>query len=514
DEKIQFPYYYRWSFSTGTMGDFEYLVRLLKPKVADSRVGRRVMDMTLPKGNVIWKEDDEHPLGGILRLGGALKVPAEALTEQEIEKMSRFDEWAIKKFPELHPFQLQVAGLLNLADDYNINSSKDANKDAAINESQLPIDYNVDADPLITPPIYGRWHARVERVFKDRAGNRIDNNYNWLNELNLDPRFRVPAHFGTRVVQENQEEYMEAAWEQIGEVLKANRQIRFGQYAIAAGAALYAKHFVTANNTDTTKTMLLTAPLQKRLMFSGSTVFHQTRMSVLPAAMISAPMRRVVRPRGRLAAHLEKKLPAGDTIRLEAVVSKVNSGELLPAPPKVMAPGLPSVDTVAAQMEPANVPGYLKDLLKKYPWLVYVPLVIAVLLVLLFLIAGASLLTFAIPLAITAGLIFLYGKLVGWKKEMDVSGSLTSDGQTPQSVDNIPKSADFRLASPDEKFTPTVGGVTDSVHAVKFKDSLRDQFRLHAFSKRNIVPEKPKISIDIPRVTEVILEQVKPEKTV
>ncbi len=54
---LEFPYYYRWDFSTGTVGDFEYLVRLLKPKVADSRVGRRVMDVTKPGANLTWTED-------------------------------------------------------------------------------------------------------------------------------------------------------------------------------------------------------------------------------------------------------------------------------------------------------------------------------------------------------------------------------------------------------------------------------------------------------------------------
>ena len=117
---LDFPYYYRWDFNTGTMGDFEYLVRLLKPKVADSRVGRRVMDMTQPKGNLHWVEDPDNELGGILRLGGALKVPAEALTAEEIARMEKFDQWAIKKYPDMHPFQVQIAGLLNLADDYNI----------------------------------------------------------------------------------------------------------------------------------------------------------------------------------------------------------------------------------------------------------------------------------------------------------------------------------------------------------------------------------------------------------
>ena len=45
-----------------------------------------------------------------------------------------------------------------------------------------------------------------------------------MHELNLDPRFRVAAGFGTGVVQKNQEDYMEAAWQQVGDVLEANRR--------------------------------------------------------------------------------------------------------------------------------------------------------------------------------------------------------------------------------------------------------------------------------------------------
>jgi len=41
-EPALFPVYYRWYFRTGSSGDFEYLVRLLKPRPMDARVGRRV----------------------------------------------------------------------------------------------------------------------------------------------------------------------------------------------------------------------------------------------------------------------------------------------------------------------------------------------------------------------------------------------------------------------------------------------------------------------------------------
>ena len=47
----------------------------------------------------------------------------------------------------------------------------------------------------------------------------------WIHELNLDPDYRVPAGFGTRVVQDQDETYMDAAWGQIGQVLEANRDL-------------------------------------------------------------------------------------------------------------------------------------------------------------------------------------------------------------------------------------------------------------------------------------------------
>jgi len=511
---LRFPYYYRWKFNTGSVGDFEYLVRLLKPKVADSRVGRRVMDMTNPGAALNWIEDPDNPLGGILRLGGALKVPKEALTDEEIARMNKFDQWAIKKSPELHPFQVELAGFLNLADDYDHSPAANANA-AAQTDSNLPppADPNDDADPLITAPIYGRWHAMIERVYKDRAGVRIDNNYNWVNELNLDPRFRVPAHFGTRVVQDNQEDYMEAAWEQIGDVLTANRQIRFGQFAMAASSALYAKHFLTADATTASKTMLLTAPLQKRLMTGGATVFHTMKQTVVPQVVFSAPMRRIVRPRGRLALRLQEKLPAGETLRLENVVTKINSGELLPAPPKIMAPALPSADTVAAELEPAGIPAFLKDWLRKYPWLPYVPLGIALLVILIALLAGGAVLLVA-GLAIAAGLVALWRKLAQAAKDLQMADAFTSAGQTVSSVDAIPLSPDFRLTTPEENFLPTVGGTADSNNAVLFKTSIKDMYRLMIVNRTAVPAPSPPLQVTLSAITAAALQQLRPEKTV
>lgn len=510
---LEFPYYYRWAFSTGTVGDFEYLVRLLKPKVADSRVGRRVMDMTKPGGNIPWIEDTEHSLGGILRLGGALRVPKESLTDQEIVKMEKFDQWAVRNTPEIHPFQKKIAGFLNLADDYNLLPSKEANTNAK-NDSELSIDPNEDSDPLITPPIYGRWHAMVERVYKNRNGDRIDNDYNWLNELNLDPRFRVPAHFGTRVVQENQENYMQAAWEQIGDVLKANRQIRFGQFSIASGVALYNKHFIVANNKDTSKIMLLTAPLQKRIIHNGLTVFQNVKQSVIPASILSAPMRRIIRPRGRLITRIERNLPdARPAIKLENLVTKINAGDLLPSPPKVFPPAMPSVDTVVNQLQP-SIPSFLQNALRSNSWLTWLPLIIAALLLILLILIGASAAILIGGLIIAGGLFYLWRLFTNWSKEIKAADLFKPENQTPQSVDQLSKSNDFHLSSPEDNFTPAIGAATDNDNAVRFKSSLKDMYRLHKIVQADIPVKPPPTKLDLELVAGNILDQIKPEKTV
>jgi hypothetical protein len=509
---LEFPYYYRWKFNTGKEGDFEYLVRLLKPKPANSRVGRRVMDMTTPGANLVWKEDPSNSLGGILRLGGALKVPDEALTEEEIAKRDKFDKWATRNLPALHPFQVQLAGFLNLADEYNLLSADTANSNA-VTESGLDIDPNDDSDPLITPPIYGKWHAMVERVYVDRNGTRIDNNYNWLNELNLDPRYRIPAHFGTKVVQENQEDYMEAAWEQIGDVLKANKQIRYGQFGIAASEALYKKHLIEGNKADSSKTLMLTAPLQKRVMFNNATVFHNVRQSIVPNTVLSAPMRRIVRPRGRIAFHLQKQLPAGEKLRLESVITKINKGEIIPVPPKAIPSALPAIDQVAVKLEP-SIPGFLKKLLLRNSWIPYLALGIAILLLLLLLLLKAAGVYWAAGGTLAAGFVYLWRLLTKWIKELKGADSIKSENATPKSVDEMPKSSDFKLTDINDGFTPAVGGNTDSTGGRTFKTSLKDTYRLFEAAKAEIPKPVPAVVLNLNTLATSILDQLKPEKTI
>src|SRR6266850_4663454 len=148
-----------------------------------------------------------------------------------------------------------------------------------------------------------------------------------------------------------------------------------------------------------------------------------------------------------------------------------------------MPPALPAVDKVAEQLEPVGLPGFLKDWLRRFSWLPYVPLALAGLIVVLLLVLGASVALLAAGIAVAGGLVYAWRALTNWSKDVHAADSLKSDNQTPQSVDAIPKSPDFRLTSPEENISPTVGGAADSPNAVRFKSSLKDMYRLLQLAK-------------------------------
>src|SRR6185503_19111770 len=150
----------------------------------------------------------------------------------------------------------------------------------------------------------------------------------------------------------------------------------------------------------------------------SSTLFNSLQNSRVPAVIFSAPMRRMVRPRGRMAFHLQKQLPSGEKLRLESIVTKINSGEIVPSPPKTIPPGLPSVDKLAKQLEPANVPSFIKNLLRRYPWICYIPLALAVLVLLLLFIFGITGVLLAAGVVIAAVLIYLWWMMAKWLKEI------------------------------------------------------------------------------------------------
>ena len=501
-ETKSFPYYYRWYFRTSTVGDFEYLVRLLQPKMADSRVGRRDMDIQDPGSNIDGISIDGR-LKGILRLGGALQVPTACLNEQEFAEYRNYDQW-VDSYP--HPFQQQLSAFINLADEYTSKTTAHAHVDSGL----LIEDENPeDPDPLITPPLYGRWHALTSRLLNKANGSPADNNKNWVHDLNLDPRWRASANFGTNVIQDKQEEYMDAAWEQVGDVLEANRRLRWAKLASFTSKIWYRKNIQPRAGVAIERYLKLTTPIQKRILTDGKTVFHSVKSSLVPQALISAPMRRIIRPRGRMVSRLQFDSVA----RQDNIITRVNNGEVAPAPPREVPDELVTHDDVSDTVKPANVPNVLLGLLSRYPWLQYLPLLLAVVIILLLLIsglAGTALVSAITTVAVIALAVFM--ALRKLTKAVQDAESILPEQQTPEAVADLPNSPDFRVTEFGDPFIPQTGAV-DSPEATRFKTALRDNYD---FVQRSTKAGKPPTytALNIPQVVNDIVVSVDPAVTI
>ncbi|MBN1480005.1 hypothetical protein EH223_18915 [candidate division KSB1 bacterium] len=85
---------------------------------------------------------------------------------------------------------------------------------------------------------------KSKNYFYKQSNGGYGNNLGWFSQLNLDPRHRIAAAYGTRVIQEHQEELMDAAWEQIGDVVKdVNQKIRQSQLGKETAKKIYKKYF-------------------------------------------------------------------------------------------------------------------------------------------------------------------------------------------------------------------------------------------------------------------------------
>jgi hypothetical protein len=302
----QMPYYHRWYFATGDAGDFAHLVRLLKPRQADDNIARRDIDVHYSPGFKLPAIDDPKTKG-ILKLGGALR-PDRAADD--------WDNWDLPpvttSFP--HPFQTALAKLVNLADDYLTTPPAAANT-AALRPDGLP----VPVDPIITPPLYGRWPALNSRLLTDRDGTDLvpdPHHRPWVQQLNLDPRHRVAANFAEQIFQARQEEFMTAAWEQVGDVVRANAKIRAAQLQCEVGRRLHEKHVAEPVTTPAGRALTLTAPVHPRVTRDDLedpeqqvAVGYQVATSRVRAAAVSATMRRVARPGSRLMKALPFREP-------------------------------------------------------------------------------------------------------------------------------------------------------------------------------------------------------------
>ena len=501
-----FPYYYRWYFRTGTMGDFEYLVNILKPKPADKKVGVRDIDVLHPGSN-LPPINTPVDINGVLKLGGALKVPYATLKQEDKNEVDKYDKWDENPYP--HPFETAIAKRINLADDY-IDPSKDilaTNTDANVLVENNPDDPSlnkVDPDPVITSPLYGRWHALVNRLLIEKDGSLMPSTINskWVHELNLDPRFRVAAGLGTKVIQKNQEEYMNAAWEQVGKIIEANNKILFTQLAMEVSFFFFQKHLIPLRQD---KLFHLTTPVHKRVVSKGLTVHKHINESKVPYAAVSAPFRSITRTRGKVM----KQLSFTNSITPANILTRINNDAVQPAPPKTTPDGMINLNKSTDKIIPKHVPGFIVSALRKNKWLQLIPWILWVLLLLIIYFGGLSSSGIGFMGAIAALMVWLAFSMISWTHKIRMADSIKQEYQTPASVDQLPTSPDFKISMPGDNFKPAAGH-TDSQEASKFKTALKD-----AYSFIQVPFTQPiKNKLDFNIINATIKEKIHPHRTI
>lgn len=194
-----FPFYFNWTFKTGAEGTFESLARKLKVVGSEDIAPVRLADIQDIGYDI--EVDDKF---STIQIEGALKTPG-----------FQIDPWPHGgNTSERNALKDKVQKIINLNEDLQAS-----NNEGLLGESNKSIFYTQDfvEDPIITPPLYGKWHA---------LKNKVDKNMNdWVDEVNLHPSYRAAAGLGTRTVMKHQEYFMELAWEQIGQINEANQKI-------------------------------------------------------------------------------------------------------------------------------------------------------------------------------------------------------------------------------------------------------------------------------------------------
>ncbi len=310
-EQTEFPVYYRWYFRTGERGDFEYQVKLLQPRTLDTAIGTRLMDCQDPAPTM------ETP-GFVLGLEGALMTNSAASTE-----------WPSRDSNEPPEFQQKLIHYLDLS--YELQTG-------------------TDDDPAVTAPVYGCWHAGARSV-----GNYVARPWwqhwkeRWLDELNLDPRWRVAAGLGALVVQQNQEKYMEAAWRQVGQIKAVNRVLKHAQLAREISAVYYARN-LKALAPDAQ--LWITRSVHARVLKDdhAPTIWQTLRDSYLGQGALDWGFRKLVRPRGPLMC----RLAGGQSMPAYQFLAAIDSGRITAATEKRPAENMFTVRRTAESLIPAK----------------------------------------------------------------------------------------------------------------------------------------------------------------
>jgi hypothetical protein len=250
--EITLPVYTCWRFTIGDSYDFEELARRLVPVGAPWQIGRRAVDLRTPHGGV---DDDLASPGGVQYLQCALISPFGPSGDEALPEA----EWSAARTEQLR--------------------------------QRIEVDKDDPELPRVGPRLYARFQRGSTTVPGDAA--TISKDSDWFAAINLRPLDRIVAGLGTRVVQNDQDKLMQAAWLQVGAIREANAaidRIRLARYVAESLINKTLAKLPMASLTATTRAVHGKIAMPA----STQTVWANIAASALPQTAAGMAFRRAV----------------------------------------------------------------------------------------------------------------------------------------------------------------------------------------------------------------------------
>lgn len=270
---LTLPVYYSFRFRTGPGGDFASLASKIGPPPASLKLdaGTRLMDVSEP--------------------GTFFPAPVSP-------KLTAGLEGALRTFGN-QPVALPPA--------------EDAKYRAGLTKA---LTAGTGSDPVVMPRTYGRAQTALDLQSKT-PGPPL-----WMQELNLDARNRAASGAGAQIVQRDQEALVASAWDQVGEIRKANQLVQQAQLARQVSLSMSQRHLETVAVDGAY--LQMTAPVHSRVRLTTGanlTLKGQIDGSLLPAGAVSPALRRMARPRGPVGRQLNVAPRIVDRLNLPATAA-------------------------------------------------------------------------------------------------------------------------------------------------------------------------------------------------
>jgi hypothetical protein len=209
---------------------------------------------------------------------------------------------------------------------------------------------------------------------------------------------------------------------------------------------------------------------------------------------------------------VDRLVPFDDDRRPGNLLERANRGEVSAAPPKAVAPGLPTGEQLADDFLPGGLPRSWVRLLLRHPWLGFLPLALALLLVVLLALAGVPpVVVIALGVLLVAGALWLARRAAAIIAAGRAAEALDPSTRTPGVVDRLPASPDFQLGQPGAAPPPTTGA-TDSADARRFKETLRNAYTVDVAERAIELPIRA--PLPLATVAASTLDGLRPERTV